>query len=40
MESESPRAKRIGLEPLVLLAFLVGWFVIQMWVLPRFGVST
>lgn len=27
-------------EPLVLLAFVVGWFVLQMWVLPKFGVST
>jgi len=41
MTPDNPIAsRRPGPEPLVLLAFLVGWFVLQMWVLPKFGVST
>jgi len=28
------------MEPLILLAFLVGWFVLQIWVLPKMGVRT
>jgi len=28
------------MEILVFLAFLVFWFVLQAWILPRFGVST
>ena len=28
------------MEPLILLAFLVGWIALQMWVLPKMGVRT
>jgi|GEM_PF-1064922 len=28
------------MEPLILLAFVVGWFVLQIWVLPKMGVRT
>lgn len=27
-------------ESLVVLGVIVGWFVLQMWILPRFGVQT
>ena len=27
-------------EPLILLAFLVGWIALQVWVLPKMGVRT
>jgi hypothetical protein len=33
-------AKRSAMEVFVLLAVLAGWFVLQMWVLPRMGVSS
>jgi hypothetical protein len=29
-----------NMEILFLLAFVVVWFALQMWILPRFGVST
>ena len=29
-----------NMEILFLLAFIVAWFTLQMWILPRFGVST
>jgi hypothetical protein len=29
-----------NMEILFLLAFIAAWFALQMWVLPRFGVST
>jgi hypothetical protein len=29
-----------NMEILFLLAFIAAWFILQMWVLPRFGVST
>jgi hypothetical protein len=25
---------------LIIAAFLLGWFALQFWILPRFGVST
>lgn len=28
------------MEPLILLAFVVGWFVLQIWILPKMGVRT
>jgi hypothetical protein len=28
------------MEILLILGFLVFWFALQMWILPRFGVST
>jgi len=28
------------MEIFVVVAVLVGWLVLQMWVLPRFGIST
>ncbi len=28
------------MEILVIVGFLVFWFALQMWILPRFGVST
>ncbi len=27
-------------EVLIFIGFLVGWFALQAWILPRFGVST
>jgi hypothetical protein len=27
-------------ETLMMLGILVGWFALQMWILPRFGVQT
>ena len=27
-------------EALLMIAFLVGWFIVNAWVLPRFGVKT
>jgi hypothetical protein len=35
----APRRRSL-MEPLLLLAFLVAWIVIQIFVLPRFGVRT
>jgi hypothetical protein len=32
--------KKITMEPLILLAFLVVWIVLQVWVLPKAGVRT
>ena len=32
--------RRNDMEPLILLAFVVGWFVLQIWVLPKLGVRT
>jgi hypothetical protein len=29
-----------NMEILFLLAFIAAWFALQMWILPRFGVST
>ncbi len=44
MEAESPetprRKVRGSLDILWFLGVLVFWFVLQSWVLPRFGVST
>jgi hypothetical protein len=44
MDSTNPHnpvpSKRSLLEPLVILAFLAGWFVLQMWVLPNSGAAT
>ena len=39
---DSPAGKKEErhMEILLLLAFLVGWIVLQVFVLPRFGVST
>ena len=34
------RKKRNIMELLILLAFIVGWFVLQIWVLPKMGVRT
>jgi len=34
------RKKGTGMEILILLGFLLGWFALQAWILPRFGVST
>ena len=34
------RRRRNVMEPLILLAFVVGWFVLQIWVLPKLGVRT
>ena len=34
------RRRKQLVEPLVLLAFVVGWFVLQIWVLPKLGVRT
>lgn len=37
----APNLRRSNLvEPLVLLAFLVGWIALQVWVLPKLGVRT
>ena len=32
--------KRITMEPLILLAILLVWIVLQVWVLPKAGVRT
>lgn len=32
--------RRVVVEPLVLLAFFVGWLILQIWVLPKMGVRT
>jgi hypothetical protein len=32
--------RRTTVEPLILLAFLVGWIALQVWVLPKMGVRT
>lgn len=37
---EEPRRKDNPMELLVLVAVLAAWFVLQAWILPRFGVST
>jgi hypothetical protein len=29
-----------GMEYLLIIGFLAAWFVLQIWVLPRFGVKT
>lgn len=34
------RRRRNVMEPLILLGVLVGWFVLQIWVLPKLGVKT
>jgi hypothetical protein len=35
-----PNSRGNRMEYLVLLAFVAGWFILQMWVLPRMGVPT
>ena len=35
----SDRRRRL-MEPLILLAFLAAWIILQVWVLPKFGVRT
>jgi hypothetical protein len=37
---ESPGSRSIAMELLIPLAVLVGWIILQIWVLPRFGVKT
>lgn len=40
-EAATPEHKKRNImELLILLAFIVGWFVLQMWVLPKMGVRT
>ena len=29
-----------GMEYLLIIGFLAAWFILQIWVLPRFGVKT
>jgi hypothetical protein len=37
----APKLRRSNrMEPFVLLAFLVGWIALQVWVLPKMGVRT
>ncbi len=35
----SPR-RTITVEPFLILAILVGWIILQIWVLPKMGVRT
>lgn len=40
-EDPAPKLHRSTIvEPLILLAFLVGWIALQVWVLPKMGVRT
>jgi hypothetical protein len=39
-QAAGSKRRKINMEPLVLLAFLVVWFVLQIWVLPKLGVRT
>lgn len=32
--------RRNVMEPLILLAFIVGWIALQIWVLPKLGIQT
>jgi len=36
----APAEGSSNMEILFLLAFVAAWFALQMWILPRFGVST
>ncbi len=41
--SEQPRENDTGgkgMEYLLIVGFLAAWFILQIWVLPRFGVKT
>lgn len=38
--SAVPLARRSIMEPLVILAFLAVWLILQIWVLPKLGVRT
>ncbi|CAN5360770.1 hypothetical protein BH11PLA2_BH11PLA2_44480 [soil metagenome] len=34
------RRRKKLMEPLILLAIVAGWFILQIWVLPKMGVRT
>jgi hypothetical protein len=38
-EPPDPRRRNV-MEPLIMLAFVIGWIVLQAWVLPKMGIQT
>ena len=39
-DNKTKKTKGIGMEALLMIAFLVFWILLQVWILPKFGVST